>query len=238
MANTTVKSTQNRKGFTYSLTRYGKSFVQFAAETAYPVMDIGAAFGVATLPALEKGAEVIAVDLDFNHLNSILLNCPPDKLNRLSVLNLRFPDFDMPPGSIGAAYLSQILPFLNGEEIETGIKKIYDWLAPGGKIFIVSFSPYLQHCESYIPIYEEKLRLGQKWAGYIDNLPRYSYGNAIAANLPEQINHVDTCDVERVLKETGFVVENVEFFGDENNDLPDGIKYDGRERVGAIAAKI
>lgn len=237
MTNATVKSTQNKRGFTYNLTRYGKSFVEYAARVGFPVMDIGAAFGVATIPALEAGAKVIAVDLEFKHLHAILTSAPRQKLSNLSVLNLRFPDFDMPENSIGAVYLSQVLPFLSGDEIEAGMRKIHNWLVPGGKVFIVSFSPYLQHCESYIPVYEKKLHAGHKWAGYIDNLPKYSYGNAIAANLPNQINHVDVFDVERVLKDAGFVIEVVEFFGDENNDLPEGIKYDGRERVGAIAIK-
>lgn len=238
MENTKVKNTVNKKGFSYRLPEYGKSFVAFSANSKLPVMDIGAAFGVATIPALTSGARVFAVDLDFGHLNTILTNTPTQYINQLSVLNLRFPDFDMPPNSLGAIYLSQVLPFLNGDEIEKGISKISDWLVPGGKIFIVSFSPYLKHCESYIPVYEERRKKGIKWAGYIDDLSLYSYNNPIAANLPNQINHVDVNDIERVLHENGFEAEVVEYFGSENDDLPEGIKYDGRERVGAIGIKI
>ncbi len=237
MSSADLKFTENKKGFTYNLTSYGKYFVEYAGNQLLPVMDIGAAFGVATIPALTNGAKVIAVDLDFRHLNSIMVDAPREYLPNLSLLNLRFPDFYYPNDSISGAYLSQVLPFLTGEEIEMGMKKLFDWIVPGGKVFIVSFSPYLKHCESYIPIYEQKSKEGVKWAGYIDDLKKYSVDNPIAKNLPNQINHVDVHDIERALTEAGFEIEIVEYFGDENEDLPEGLKFDGRERVGAVATK-
>lgn len=231
-----VQATENNTGYTYRLTKYGNAFIEFASTASHPVMDIGAAFGVATIPALDSGAHVIAVDIEARHLAMLARNVSAEQACRLSLLERRFPDFDVPAGSLSAVYISQVLPFLNGFEIETGFAKISRWLVPDGKVFIVSFSPYLKHCESYIPIYAARLKDGVPWAGRIENLRAYSH-HPISRNLPEQVTHVDVADIRGVLLRNNFDVEIVEFFGDENDDLPDGAKYDGRERVGAIGVK-
>ena len=230
-------ATQNKKGFTYQLSKYGRAFVLHAATCTRPVADIGAAFGVATIPALAAGAKVIAVDVEESHLAELRNETPQVFLDNLTTRQGRFPYIDFEPGSLDACYISQVLPFLSGEEITQGIEKLHEWLSEDGKIFIVSFTPYIAHVASYIPIYEQKRDRGIQWAGYIDNLKSYSKNNAIADQLPDRINHVDINDMERVL-EGLFHIEKIEYFGDEENALPEGIKYDGRERIGIIARKI
>lgn len=59
----------------------------------------------------------------------------------------------------------------------------------------------------------------------------------MTTNLPNQIHHVDTVDMDRVFREANFVIEKLEIFGDEEGLLPAGIRLDNRERVGLIAAK-
>src|SRR5688572_28965717 len=104
-------STINKKGFTYQLTSFGKAFINYVSRSAHPVMDIGAAYGVATLPALLHGATVIAVDLDEVHLKILQESVDPSLLTRLHTFKKRFPDFDMRSESLGAVYMSQVLPF-------------------------------------------------------------------------------------------------------------------------------
>lgn len=237
MIENNVASTKNKHGFTYNLSPFGKAFVNYAKETKYPLIDIGSAFGVATIPALEMGAEVIAVDLEENHLQKLLESVPDHLKGKIRTLKARFPDIDFPSNSIGGVYMSQILPFLNGEEIEEGFRKIYDWLVPEGKLFVVSFTPYIDHVSSYIPVYEDKKRRNLEWAGYIEDLSKYSLDPNISSFLPNKINHIDEDDLRRVCEKLQFKIQRLEIFGDPENILPKGIKYDGRERVGLIASK-
>src|SRR5688572_10995882 len=229
--------TNNRKGFTYHLTSFGKAFINAAAKSSKPVMDIGAAFGVASLPALLTGAKVIAVDIEEKHLLSIANSVNGPLRNQLVTLKERFPHFDLPPASISAAYMSQVLPFLSGPEVEQGIQKIYDWLVPGGEAFVVTFTPYIDHVSSFIPLYEERKRRGIRWAGSIDDLSRFSSHPHIFQNLPNQIHHIDLDDLKWVFEKVGFVVREARYFGEEEGPLPEGIRMDGRERVGLIAYK-
>ena len=41
-----------------------------------PILDIGAAYGVNTIPALKNGATVIANDLEQSHLDILVVNTP------------------------------------------------------------------------------------------------------------------------------------------------------------------
>lgn len=230
-------STKNKKGFTYQLTSFGKAFINFASKSTKPVMDIGAAYGVATLPALLAGAKVIAVDIEDNHLRALEESVNGPLRARLHTVQKRFPDFDVPSESIGAVYMSQVLPFLTGDEIETGAKKIYDWLVPGGEVFVVSFTPYISHVKSFVPLYEMKKEKGVRWPGYISDLSSFSDHPDIFSQLPNQIHHIDADDLRYAFESAGFVIKEMRYFGEEEGPLPDGIRMDGRERVGMIACK-
>lgn len=233
----TTQPTQNQKGFTYSLTLIGEKFVDFASKCDGVVMDIGAAFGVATIPALQAGAKVIAVDICKEHLDTIPSKIDEDLKRNLLTIHAGFPDMNVPQMTLDGVYISQVFPFLTGQQIEAGIAKIYNWLKPGGKIFIVSFTPYLSHVASYIPVYEEKKKNGEPWPGYIENLTQYCSDSSIGNKLPSSIHHVDQQDVERALINAGFKIELSILLGDEMNELPEGIKFDNRERIGVIARK-
>jgi len=237
MSEKIAQTTNNQRGFTYLLSPFGEAFVDFSKNSKYPVLDVGAAFGVATIPALEAGANVIAVDLDKSHLEKLVQNVPAHLKDKVKTIASRFQDVKFPSNSLGAVYISQVLPFLNGQEIEDRFQKIYEWLVPGGKLFVVSFTPYIQHVASYIPLYEQKKSQDLAWAGYISDLSKYSFDNEIAKNLPNQINHLDADDLRMTCLKYGFIVEKLELFGDPHNTLPQGIKFDDRERVGLIARK-
>jgi chorismate-pyruvate lyase len=237
METKTAVSTKNKKGFTYQLTSFGKAFVQYASQASKPVMDIGAAFGVATLPAIEAGAKVIAVDVEEKHLSAIADSVDPSLRGQLVTINEKFPEFELPADSLSAVYMSQVLPFLKGEDIERGAKKIYDWLTPGGEVFVVSFTPYISHVESFIPLYEARRDAGVRWAGYVNDLSRFSNDPKIFKHLPNEIHHIGLEDLQWVFEQAGFEIKEARYFGEEEGALPEGIRMNGRERVGLIASK-
>jgi SAM-dependent methyltransferase len=233
-----VITTGNKHGFTYQLPAIGQDFVDFASTVGFPVLDVGAAFGVATIPALLGGAKVIAIDIHENHLNEIRNRAKDlNLLDRLETITAKFPDIDFEENSIGAIYISQVFPFLTGTEIELAAKKMHKWLIPGGKLFVVSFTPFIKHCESYLPVYEVKKAEGVKWAGYIEDLYTYSKNNPVADQLPPSINHLDYDDMLRTFS-VDYRIESLEYFGDDKNALPEWIRLSGKERIGLVAIKI
>src|SRR5690606_16142727 len=69
--------TLNQMGYMFiKPEKFMQSFIDFSAEISDPVLDIGAAYGIATLAALEKGACVVANDLDKRHLDILKSKVP------------------------------------------------------------------------------------------------------------------------------------------------------------------
>ena len=236
---TTFKPTSNKRGFTYQLSEYGEAFIDLAWKSTHPVVDIGCAFGVATLPALEVGANVIAVDISEDHLQTLRDNTPAHYQTRLETLKKRFPnETSFESDSLGAIYISHVLPFLSPAEIRKATQKLYDWLVPGGKIIVISMSPYIKLCKNFLPIYESRKKEGMEWAGLIENLSLYADDKEFVKKLPETLNHMDLDDFRREFSNAGFHIDQLEYFGDPENLLPTALKMDGRERIGMIATKI
>lgn len=111
--------TLNRRGRTSDQpNEYSRMFCEFAATAALPVLDIGAAFGVSTLPALAAGARVVANDLEPRHLEVLLERTPADDRARLTLLRGCFPhDLEFEDGSLSAIHASNLLNYLTGSEI-------------------------------------------------------------------------------------------------------------------------
>lgn len=105
------------------------AFAEFAATCEHPVLDIGAGFGAATLAALKSGATVVAIDLDFSHLQSLAASVASQVRNRLELLPGRFPgDLTFADQYFGAIHTSNVLHFLTLAELECGIRLMFQWL--------------------------------------------------------------------------------------------------------------
>lgn len=226
--------TLNNQGYMLSsLDVYTQAFVDFSASCALPVMDIGAAYGLTTLPALQKGAKVIAVDLDLRHLDILRQRAGQDAA-RLETLCGAFPEeIDAADASLGAALAARVLHFLTPEQLEQAAGKLYRWLAPNGKVFITAETPYLSNWETFIPVYEKRKAEGDPWPGLVEDVMRYVPERG--KNLPPQMLFLDPGTLKRVFSAAGFIVETVDFI--PRPDFPDDLRRDGRESVGLIARK-
>jgi hypothetical protein len=228
--------TLNMKGRTTLVpNEYSQKFIDYAAQCETPVLDIGAAFGVATLPALEAGATVVANDIEEKHLEAIYERTPHKRRGHLILKLARFPDqLYFPHESLSAVHASNLLNFLTGEEIEEGVALIFRWLRPQGKVFTNSGTPYAGNIREYIPIYEKRRLKGHKWPGEVDNIQFYSSHPTIQ-ELPTFLHLLDDEILVKVFTDAGFRIDIVEMYHRAN--LPDYLYYDGRENVGLIATK-
>ncbi len=232
----TLIPTLNQTGFmTTWLDPYSQAFVKFAHLSSKPLLDIGAAYGTTTLAALETGAEVICCDPDRQHLEICAKRTPANQKTRLKLLQGSLPNqINLEDGSVGGIICSRVLHFLSGSEIEESIFNMSRWLCSGGKVFLITDTPYMKHLKSFLSLYEERKNQGELWPGVVYNYPQY-FPTQIGFNLPDFFHPLDPDILRRVCTEAGLIVEQADFFA-RIDYLPD-CRDDGREGVGIIAYK-
>lgn len=228
-------STLNSMGtMTPSPDIFSRAFIEFAPRAPGRSLDIGAAYGVATLPALSGGASVIANDIDERHLKILFNRVPQEHRARLELVAGEFPDrLDFPAGSLGAVLICRVMHFFDGPRIERAAAKAMNWLAPGGKVFVVGETPFIGTAKAFFPTYESRLKAGAPWPGVVENVAAHDPKRT--GSLPKLFHLLDERILGRVFTAAGFEIERSELFA--RPDYPADIRMDGRESVGLIAVK-
>jgi SAM-dependent methyltransferase len=213
---------------------YAAAFAAFSVSCTEPVLDIGAGFGSATLAALAAGSAVIANDVDAGHLTSIEASATArGQHDRLTVMQGRFPDFELPDCGLGAVNASRVLHFLTGAEIERGVERLHRWLVSGGKVFLLAQTPWCANTIRCTELYESRLAF-ERWPGEIHGL--HEKIDPIWRTLyPDFLHMLDEQVLRKVFEAAGFEVERIEVF--RRRDLPHEMFLDGRENIGLIARK-
>ena len=158
-------ATLNGTGFMFEIRdRFANAFIEYAGQCGCPVLEVGCAYGVATLPALEAGARITASDLDPRHLDILRSKVPPHFLGNLQLKAGALPHIDFPTGHYGAILCSRVLHFLSGEDIDASVRKMARWLAPGGHLYLVADTPY-GIWRGKIPEFEAGKAQGERWPG-------------------------------------------------------------------------
>lgn len=229
-----VKTLNNMGYMTSGLDAYSQAFADFAPGAPGPALDIGAAYGVASLAALRKGARVIANDIDDRHLEILRGRVRPHLHSRLTLMPGSFPDgIAFPPGSLGAVLICRVMHFFDGPAIERAAAQALRWLAPGGKVFVVGETPFIGTAKAFFPTYEARLKAGDPWPGIVENVGAHDPKRA--GNLPSRMHLLDEGTLRRVFTQAGFVIEKLGTFA--RPEFPPDIQLDGRESVGLIARK-
>jgi len=198
------------------------------------VLDVGAGLGVGTLPLLDAGARVIALDLDDSHLALIAREAGRRSVAaRLPTVADRFPS-SLQFENLDAIHCSNVFHFLSGSEIEAGAAEMHQWLIPGGKVFLQVGTVFGGHVKRFLPIFESRRRSGVKWAGETHSAKKYvaaDYQNAI----PSFYNHLDEAPLVEAFRSSGFQVERSWYY--TRTGLPGSLRNDGREHFGLIATR-
>jgi SAM-dependent methyltransferase len=217
------------------LDEFSEEFVAFAKTCGNPVLDIGCAYGNATIPALKAGATVIANDVDQRHLDIVATLAHKAGVNsRLRLLPGSFPnELAVERDSLGAVLACRVFHFFDGAQVEHGIKAAASWLKPGGKLFLVAETPYVGGMRPFIPIYEERRANGDRWPGYVDDFMKID--PIRGKDLPKSMHLLDEEVLRRTFEEAGLFVERAHKFARPR--FPDNLKLDGRESVGIVGRK-
>jgi hypothetical protein len=226
-----------------SLDPVSLAFVDYASsldvkENKGSALEIGAAYGVAAIPAVLKGCRsYIANDSCEEHL-LILQQRIPEHLRQFLILKTGFfpDDFDSSfTGRIGAVLVSRVLDLFDTDSLQKAIAKLSTILQSGGKAFIITQTPYRGGTvEGFIQMYEQRVRDGHLWPGWIEDFRKVDTLKK-GHNLPQSVHFMDPTVLQREFEAKGFRVEKAEFM--KADSFPASLQLDGRELVGLIAVK-
>lgn len=236
-AESTFVKTLNSQGYmTVSLDSYSKKFIENVGslDADKNVLEIGAAYGVATLQGLNFSARYFANDLDSNHLKHIEIESKFNK--KLELVPGEFPyDLDFPNNYFDAALICRVLHFFTGKEIESALKCLFNWMSTGGCLYIIGETPYLNNWSSFIPDFQSRKESGEDYPGEIFEPKKYE--NNRTSSLPPFVHWFDVDTISKAVKRAGFSVVECDYI-DREGQFPDDLLLDGRESVGIIARKL
>lgn len=226
-----IPTLNNTGWMTEGLDDYSRAFTEYAGSIQAECLDIGCAYGVATLPALANGARILACDMDPRHLEILARRVPPEHGERYRSRPGTMPDVDFPAAGFGAILCARALHFLRGRDIETTVRKMHDWLIPGGRIFLVADTPYVGPWWKLAPEYEQRKREGSPWPGFVQDYAALLPPGSNASEHPSFIHPLDPDILRRVVAEAGLEVLAADFL------RKGGQGGTGREHAGVIARK-
>jgi 2-polyprenyl-3-methyl-5-hydroxy-6-metoxy-1,4-benzoquinol methylase len=233
---TFYEPTFNQMGYmTTQIDEIGWAFLDFAKTTSRPIVDIGAAYGHVALEAASRNIPIIVNDLDQRHLNILLERATEEQRPYLTALPGRFPEeFSFQANSLDAILICRVLHFFTPLEWLTAVQMLFQWLAPGGKVFMTNESPYFGTMRSFIPIYLKNKRNGHPWPGVMIGMKYFDVDRKKDVN--STINLLSRNETRAILEDAGFLIEHIGYL-DRKGMYPDDALFDGRETVGVIAVK-
>jgi SAM-dependent methyltransferase len=226
--------TLNGRGFMLeALDDFARDFVAAAARAPGESLDMGCAYGVASLAALEQGARMCACDMEPRHLEVLAERASPDHTPRLRTVVGTLPDVQFPPGAFDAILASRVIHFLTGDDIRVVLSAMFAWLKPGGRLFVVADTPYMPGWNQIVPAYETAKARGEPWPGFIPDFAAYRQNNTDSGTGPKFLNTLDPDILARECARAGFAVDRAGFFGLQRL----GDASNGREHAGCAARK-
>src|SRR5262245_30290578 len=205
-----------------------EAFIALAGKAGRPLLEIGAAFGNASLPALRAGGTVIANDLSASELGVLGSAAPREDRKRLVLLPARFPDeIRLADGSLSGVLAAQVLHFFDGPTVELAFRSVRRWLEPGGAFFVLVMTPSLSFYRELRAEYEKRARSGERWPGIFD--PRTVAPPDWKERLPPMVHLFEKDVLRRCAEEAGFTVDTLEYFCFRH--FPARHRTDGREYV-------
>ncbi|KTD32707.1 class I SAM-dependent methyltransferase [Legionella israelensis] len=232
---------------------FSQEFIHHAERSAKnggQVLEIGAAFGSATLEAIAKEATVYCNDIRPENLavvrnrfleesNEKQTESITGDTNQLVLIPGELPHelIGLPESFFDAILICRVLHFFTGTKINESLALLGKLLSPGGKIYIVCETPYLKNWQKFIPEFHKRIEKGMEWPGEITNPSEYE-SSGRSSSLPKFVHWITKEVLERSLEKAGFKIERAEYIN-RLGQFPEDLllpEY-GKESVGAIGLK-
>ena len=192
--------TMNNTGWmTESLDEISTDFTRYAGTIDAEVLDIGCAYGIATLAALEAGARVLGQrhrpaphrDPRASRAGS---TCATGCVARPACCRT---SISLPERSARCSRHACCIS-CPARTLNLTVRKIHDWLQPGGRAFLVVDSPYTGPWRIYADEYERRKAAGDPWPGLVDDYAQFLSAGTDPSLHPDFINPMDSDTLVRV----------------------------------------
>lgn len=256
-----VEPTNNKKGFMFlKIGESAQYWLDSLPHSEKPLLDIGAAYGVHTIHAINAGRHVIALDCDQSHLAELRrrvesLQSNPRAEANVSLGALRgtvratLPCSDAcAADSVSGVLISEVLAFMRPGEPQVVFNDVFRWLQPGGRLVVTAASSTcLEHSVNVRGFQlangrslDEALQLLRASPNVLlDAAPGFLQLNKdykFSAQLPESLYYLSTSELELMAESAGFQVERVSYISPKKYPkLPDSNRTD--ETVLLVARK-
>jgi len=226
----------NDTGFMFEvLDEYVEDFISYSGTIDDEVLELGAAYGNAVIPALKAGANVRACDIDQRHLDILISRTPEEYRPHLTTEIQKLPNAGLPENHFGAILCCRVLHFLTGEEIDASVANMFRWLKPGGRVYLIADTPF-GIWRNFIPAWEDNLANGERWPGLMEPAMQYLPYETNSDNAgPPLMNLMSPEILIRACEEAGFMVERASYIS--RPDFKGSGQMDGRENCGILAIK-
>lgn len=212
-------------------------------------LEIGAAFGRATVDALQRGCpHVVCNDLSSSHLSEVQRRAAlmPAGTGRLTTLLGRVPtvlDGWVPPKPIRAVLAANIIHFLSPDEVTTLFSRLHELCADDAELFVSVDAPWNGGYRPLWPLYAARRLIGDAHPGYT------RFPGPLSSILPERMRAVRTYypmeprELARLLKASGWHVVCARHFQADDDNNPEGVSISsgqfgsGIEMTGSHAVK-
>ncbi|KTC84959.1 class I SAM-dependent methyltransferase [Legionella brunensis] len=214
------------------------------------ILEIGAAFGAATLEVIAQGATTFCNDISPENLAVVqqrFLEAARDQKNSLTgdsnelvLIPGEFPNelAGLPENFFDAILICRVLHFFSGKKIEESLALIVKLLVPNGKIYIVCETPYLKNWQRFIPEFNSRIERNVEWPGEISSPADYE-SSGRAKSLPPFVHWITKEVLERSLLRAELTIEYSEYIN-RIGQFPEDLllpEY-GKESVGVIGIKM
>lgn len=224
--------TLNQYGYMkIELDEFAHEFINIAKNTKDLVLEMGTAYGYTVQQVLVNGGAIVANDLSYEHLKILLKNTAKEYRKNLFIKQGAFPDINFSDNSFTAILTSRMMHFLNIEQFKIGMKKVYEWLKPGGKFIFTTITPYhFTLNDKFLPIFKQRWNNGNHWPGLVEDNKKYA--GILSENVPDFILVFDIPQLELLMPQFGFKIDKIKLFDYESYDSK------GKGHIGMIATKI
>lgn len=149
----------------------------FVEEARGVVLDVGGCYGSVMRRVMQSkpNIEYHLNDLNMNHLFVAASQLRQEGLDGQSVSFIHgditqewniWPQYD-------AIFVGRVLHFFNPVQMSMALNNLHKLLKPGGKIYVVAITPYVDGYKPFIAEYQKRVKRGDEYPGYVPSLRPY-----------------------------------------------------------------
>jgi hypothetical protein len=118
------------------------------------------------------------------------------------------------------------------EELKLTLEKMYNWLQPGGKIYLITDTCFSGPWKKYLPEFDRKKAEGDPFPGFIEDALQCLPVSKLPKGMTPHMNCLDPDTLARECKLAGFEIIEADFLGPARSEA----KY-AKDHAGIIAIK-